>query len=446
MQKAIINEAGCVIVLDADNFADCIEYCTIVQEETPYSRARRIDLWRRVTAGGKRILVLPRAGFWPARDRLEVQVLLPKGRPVSYNYTGNLWPNKIPIVDEMLAIMERCGGVTLQIDPGGGKSKFATSVIARLGVEALYVAKNKALYDQAVASCIEDLGQDFSSKKPKANGVTVVVINSLARNPAKFFGPHIGLVIYDEAREYCSDVYSKVFAACNARYLLGLSADPTRDDGLSKRLFSGVGPVYAPVLSRKKFRLVVKVYRYPNPKPFRKIARNVAGKPSLTLSLEQFNLDEQRTALVVECVREALSRPEANMFAMASRCDLLNTYYDAVKEALGDVGEIAIVTEATTTEERNYAFEHARLIFGTYEILGVGINISRMTDIGFFTTRKARLGQFTGRVLRQDSDVAIERFVYDIVDEGMWFRSHFDERIKIYNEREAEIVECDLPF
>jgi superfamily II DNA or RNA helicase len=445
---ATICSAGCVVRLPTDGslngLEDVLDYCTIVQEATDYQRANTIKLWTRtaVKLEGRSAwaLILPRTGFWPAVDRMTLKMMLPEAQPYTEprEYAGNLWASKLVVVNEAKRYMQEYGGVVLQLGTGQGKSKIGSYLVHDLGVKALIVTKNKALCRQAKEDYSRDLGSEPAPKKgpPMPKGCVVVVINSLAKNPSRYFDASIGLVIYDECREYCSEVFSRVFTLCPARYLLGLSADPIRDDGLSKRLLTAVGPLYAPELVNKEFNLTVHLVRYQNPKEYARVIMNDIGAPSLTLTLGQFADDEDRTALVVAVIREAQTRIPANcaVLVMGSRVvDLLRLYaapFDA-----------PVICQKTPEEERSRIFETSNLIFGTYDILGVGINITRVAAIVYATTRKSRTTQFNGRATRQDSDIDVARFIYDIVDEGLWIRKHLDMRMIDYTKRKAIIVE-----
>lgn len=449
--KATVCSVGCVLALPEDGslagLEDVLEYCTIRQEETEYQRANVIKLWSKQRTSHGEALLLPRAGFWPAADRLTLRIALPVPARQEVPYLGDLWESKRAIVTEAQRLMEAYGGCVLQLGTGQGKSKIGSYLVHSFGMRALIVVKNRELRRQAIEDYSKDLGVDPASivrrgrsktTEPLPNLCSVVIINSLAKDPARYFDASIGLVIYDECREYCSEVFSRVFAACPARYVLGLSADPIREDGLSKRLLAGVGPLYAPSISSKHFELHVHVVRYDNPHEYRRVILNEAGKPSLTLTLQQFAEDEERTAVVVGAIREAQSRiPEGNaVLVMGSRVvDLLRIYAAPFGAP--------VICQETPESERKAAFETANLIFGTYEMLGVGINITRVAAIVYATTRKTRTTQFNGRATRQDSDVTVPRHIYDIVDQGLWFQKHFTLRMEDYEARGATIVDRD---
>lgn len=506
--KAVIGKLGCVLLgASEEQMRECEEYCTVtrpprdlpgVRNAPPASSAvalcmprieklaRRVPIPPAASRGRQSevALYMPRMGYWPLANRedLRLGIDLPSGAPVVHNYQGDLWESKRALVAEVVSRLRKFGGLTLQLDTGLGKSKICTAVTAELGVQALYVVKNRTLFEQLRADAVRDLGAAEPSGKPAKgepmpHGVTIVIINSLAKHPERYFGPHIGLVVYDECREFCSDVFSKAFAACPARYLLALGADPEREDGLTRRLLLGVGPVYAPELSRKRFQLSVAAVHYESKD--RSVVFNATGGPSLSLTLAGMLDDRERTDLVVCLVAHALARPEACLLAMASRVDLAVHYRDACARAasftlkdrahlslerlsldqmfdlldfatdpaLEAMRDGALVTGETPADVRAAAFSAGqRLIFGTYDVLGVGVNLSRMTDVLLLTTRKSRIKQYVGRVVRQDSDPAIPRFVYDLVDTRYWFAKHHEVRAEEYAERGAVVTHSQANF
>ena len=118
--RATICTVGCVVRLPDDGslagLEDVLEYCTIRQEATEYQRANVIKLWTKTRTAHGEALVLPRAGFWPAADRITLQMAIAApARLAPIDYRGDLWESKLAIVAETQRLMEAYGGCVLQL-------------------------------------------------------------------------------------------------------------------------------------------------------------------------------------------------------------------------------------------------------------------------------------------------------------------------------------------
>ena len=67
----------------------------------------------------------------------------------------------------------------------------------------------------------------------------------------------------------------------------------------------------------------------------------------------------------------------------------------------------------------------AQVIFTTFAYSSTGVDINKQTAILLLTTRKAKLTQILGRILRIKSDRKITRYICDIVDNYSFLKKHY---------------------
>lgn len=126
----------------------------------------------------------------------------------------------------------------IAISPGLGKTEIAIQAIADLGVRTLFLVHSQDLAMQAVERLSRALGieigfigsGEFNLKKINVGMVQTFYQN--LKNPqfTKIL-EETELLIADEAHHYSARSFSAVMQRCGARYRLGLTATPYREEG-----------------------------------------------------------------------------------------------------------------------------------------------------------------------------------------------------------------------
>jgi superfamily II DNA or RNA helicase len=130
---------------------------------------------------------------------------------------------------------------------GAGKTVTGIATICAIGQPALVIVHTKDLMRQW-AEQIRDLvnivpGQ-FGGGKKQLGEITVATVQTLKRLPAEAFDDlarRFGCVIVDEAHHTPASTFQDVLAEIPARYRFGLTATPTREDGLTPLLRMTLG-------------------------------------------------------------------------------------------------------------------------------------------------------------------------------------------------------------
>jgi len=145
-------------------------------------------------------------------------------------------------VDEIFDHFEKgSNDVMLQAKTAYGKTIITPYIIQRLQVRALIVVDQTFLSDQMFseisANCDADVTQ-LTSKNPRFADITITTFQLLNKNPKllqKMQG-EFGILIIDEAHVAACKSIVNLTTYIDARYRLGLSATPTRSDGLDQVL------------------------------------------------------------------------------------------------------------------------------------------------------------------------------------------------------------------
>ena len=138
--------------------------------------------------------------------------------------------------------LERITQGTVVIPCGGGKTRVGIGAVRRLRTPALVLVHTLDLAEQWRREIRSLLGIEagvVGGGEDEPRPITVGVIQTLVRwEPARldaFLGT-FGLVILDEAHHVAASTFRDVLGRCPARFRLGLTATPEREDGLTPLL------------------------------------------------------------------------------------------------------------------------------------------------------------------------------------------------------------------
>ncbi|MFP2895114.1 DEAD/DEAH box helicase [Corallococcus sp. 4LFB] len=156
----------------------------------------------------------------------------------------------VPLRDYQAEAVERLAKATqgMAVLPcGAGKSVLAVGAISRLRTPTLILVHTLDLAEQWREHVRERLGMEaglVGAGEEEVRPITVAVVQSLARwEEAKLdaFLHGFGLLVLDEAHHIAASAFHRLVDRCPARYRLGLTATPEREDGLTPllRLYLG---------------------------------------------------------------------------------------------------------------------------------------------------------------------------------------------------------------
>ena len=139
---------------------------------------------------------------------------------------------------------------------GSGKTVMGLCLVPLLGQPTLWLTHTTPLINQVLDRIggflpslkEDDIGYIGSSKKWKiGNVITVAMIQTLVRRPEELatLSNKFGLVILDEAHHAPATTFTYVLNEFSSKYMYGLTATPTRRDGLEDLMFQTIGEVNA---------------------------------------------------------------------------------------------------------------------------------------------------------------------------------------------------------
>ena len=348
------------------------------------------------------------------------------GRPVETSFLGKLTPEQKVAADSLLA--HETG--VLSAATGFGKTVVAASVIAARGTNTLVLVHRRQLMEQWIARLgafldlpASAIGQIGGGRRKPGGVVDVSVIQSLVRKgEVDDIVADYGHLVVDECHHISAVSFEAVARRAKAKYVLGLSATVTRQDGHHPIVFMQCGPV--------RFRTSAKAQARQRPFGHRAVLRPTAFKlpagmdderPPIQHVYAALAADEDRNDMIFDDVLQALESGRSPIL-LTERKD----HAEHFAERLGRfVHNVLLLRGGMGTRQRREIMQRLedipetdeRILVATGRYVGEGFDDARL-DTLFLTmpiSWKGTLAQYVGRLHRRHA-AKREVLVHDYVD------------------------------
>ena len=326
-----------------------------------------------------------------------------------------------------------------------GKTAVAAWLIAKRKVNTLVVVHRQQLLDQwqdrlglFLNLPPKSIGHIGGGKTDRTGRVDVAVIQSLYRKgEVKDFVAEYGQVIVDECHHISAFTFEQVMRQVKAKYVVGLTATPTRKDGHHPIIYMQCGPV--------RFSLSAKTMMETTPFEHKVTPRHTEFR--MAPELTEITIQDIYAALVNDPLRNEMIATDIVRAIESGRSPLLLTgrtehlqYFAAKLEGVakhvfvlkGGMGkkqrrEISAALAAVPENE-------SRVILATGSYIGEGFDDARLDTLflAMPISWKGTLQQYVGRLHRLHDN---KRFVqvYDYVDGYVLMLARmYERRLKGY--------------
>jgi len=363
------------------------------------------------------------------------------GTPIEAEFQGQLRPFQEEAVAKITAHDE---GI-LCAPTAFGKTAVAAWLIAKRKVNTLVVVHRQQLLDQWQERLgmflnlpAKSIGHIGGGKMGRTGCVDVAVIQSLYRKEiVKDFVAEYGQVIVDECHHISAFTFEQVMRQVKAKYVVGLTATPTRKDGHHPIIYMQCGPV--------RFGMSAKMMTETSPFEHKVIPRDTEFR--MAPELTEITIQDIYGALVNDAARNEMIANDIARSVESGRCPLLLTgrtehlqYFAAKLEGVakhvfvlkGGMGkkqrrEIAGALAAAPENE-------SRVILATGSYIGEGFDDARLDTLflAMPISWKGTLQQYVGRLHRlHDGKKFVQ--VYDYVDSYVLMLARmYERRLKGY--------------
>ena len=385
--------------------------------------------------------------FGPARNTTRD---VPQTSEHFWEFKGSLRESQQAVVNSFLKPEPHDG--ILSLHTGGGKTVCALFIASRLRLPTLVIVHNSFLRDQWVDRVRSFLPNARIGRIQgdicEVDGFDVVIAMlqtlSMKEIPIANFKP-LGLVIVDECHHIASEVFVQALPKVTSKYMLGLSATPTRKDGLMHVAHWFLGPLLyeSEHTDIRDTSIQVEVYEYQNNDPvFNEILYNKQGVMFTSLMINKLTEEKQRTQWLVEILQDVLEEsPERQILVLTDRVQHTKDILQALPSSLQEKAAI-LSTDVHASKRTEYCSSRSILI-ATYAMCKEGFDVPTLNTL-MMATPRPDIDQIVGRILRVEKSARkIHPLILDIVDPQ--FRRQFQERNGLYKKRHYTVTKMSLP-
>lgn len=342
-------------------------------------------------------------------------------KSIDVRFTQELRTGQKQVKKEIIDLLNKQGSCVLSFYPGFGKTSLAIYLSTTVKLKTLIIVHRLVLLEQWVESIKkfcpnatysiikpkytkEDLNRDFLL----VNAINVEKIGSDA-----FLD--VGNLIVDEIHTIATETLSKSLYYITPRYLIGLSATPTRPDGMDVLLDVYFGKTH---ITKKLFRKHL-VYRVDtNLEPEVKQTKN--GNMDWNSVIEFQSNNPERNEMILNIIEKFKDRKFLVLCKRILQAEYLTQKLSEKKETV-----TSLVGSETKYDSK------ARILIATVQKCGVGFSHDELNTLILAADVEEYFIQYLGRVMRTEEG---EPIIFDLVDDNKVLKRHFSTRKKTYME------------
>ena len=357
------------------------------------------------------------------------------------DFKGSPYPYQTDIINSFLA----AGALGLICVPcGKGKTFMALKIAASLGKRFLVIVDKEFLMNQWRGEMsvllpglrVGILQGPKSEMDPSKYDCTICMIQTLC---GKEYGEQTfrdyGLAIFDECHHLAAQHFSKTLQKIQTKCMLGLSATPTREDGLTKVFFWFLGkPVYwekqrEPDPTVEAVSVLVKSDEV----EYNTVPRDWKGEVVMARLLTNIlgcseRTDEIVRRIVALCADAGGAR---KVLVLSERIGHLNEIEKRIAAASPSL-TMSYYIGGMKEKVREDGAATARILLASYAMASEAMNIKTLNTVVLASPRK-HVEQSTGRILRvRASERTVVPLIVDIVDVHSMYRGQWKKRLAYY--------------
>lgn len=356
----------------------------------------------------------------------------------SKEFTGNPYPYQEAIIQNFL---DSGSNGLICVPCGKGKTFMALAIASRIARRFMVVVDKEFLMNQwrgEMAAVMPNLRVgilqgDKLEVEASSYDVTICMIQTLCMRdfPEKTFESY-GFTIFDECHHLGAAHFSRALMKIQTKNMLGLSATPIRDDGLTKVFEWFLGkPVYWEKTREPDPTVVVRKesFKCDDPK-YNEIPVDYRGEMITARLLTHVVECEERNRLIVKLLKEVCQDPHRRILVLSERIGHLNR----IEELMADSGHaMAYYVGGMKEEKRESEAATAKILLASYSMASEAMNIKVLNTVILATPRK-KVEQSTGRILRvRVSERQVAPLIIDIVDSHGMYQGQWRQRRAYYN-------------
>ena len=269
-------------------------------------------------------------------------------------------------------------------------------------------------------------------KKTVSYDCTIAMIQTLVQRdfpPSTF--KDFGFTIFDECHHLGASNFSRALLKVQTKHMLGLSATPTRDDGLTKVFEWFLGkPVYWEKTREPDPQVVVRKELFStDDENYNKVPTDYKGEPVLARLLTKVVECEERNKHITKVITGVAQDERRRILVLSERIGHL----ESLEKLLKPSGlSMSYYVGGMKEEEREAGARTARILLASYAMASEAMNIKHLNCVVMASPRK-KVEQSTGRILRVQKDQReVNPLIIDVVDSHGMYMGQWRKRLQYY--------------
>jgi superfamily II DNA or RNA helicase len=380
--------------------------------------------------------------------------IVSEGLPLSDRITfRNTFPPHDFQKEIMTTFLEKGANGLICVPCGYGKTFMALNLAVQLKRRFLIIVDKEFLMNQwkaEIENFIEGarvgiLQANHAQIEADRYDVTICMIQTICRRefPDGFFDQY-GFTIFDECHHLGASYFSKALLKIQTKWMLGLSATPDREDGLTCVFEYYLGEaVYKKTQRAPDKEAVVKAVWFDSEDPaYKEIPVNWRGEPITAKLLNQVAEFELRNQKIMTLLQEYAQDPQRFILVLSDRISQLEWIEQALNHTslihgyyIGGMKQSVLDNNA----------EKCQILLATYQMASEAFSVKKLNTVILATPRK-NVQQSTGRIFRQRMEERkVAPHIIDIIDSHDCHKRRWFVRQRFYKECEYTIRHIDKP-
>jgi hypothetical protein len=340
-------------------------------------------------------------------------------------FTGSLRKElkQVEATDAFLKQLRDIGGGILSLDTGFGKTVCSIYTACKLKVKTMILVHKKFLEEQ-FEETIKRFVPDAKISKIRGDScdtsgdfIIASIQTLLVRKYTDFDA--IGCLIVDEAHHIAAESFSQAMFGISFKYVIGLSATPTRKDGLTRVLHWFLGPTAFEVRRAHQKNVLVKIVPFTHAEYKKPPPVNKRGDICYTSLMSKICDIRDRTLFIAEETKK-IAETGRYVLVLSHR----RNHAIEIKDILVSIG-----IDAATYLGGDKIEPDAQVICATYHLASEGYDNPRLSGL-VLSTPSSDVVQACGRILRGGS--GNDPVIVDVVDQYSLFLGQVAKRKTFY--------------
>jgi len=240
-------------------------------------------------------------------------------------------------------------------------------------------------------------------------------------------------VIVDECHHVSAPRFEMVLNEVRAKYVLGLTATPERQDGHQKIIFMAAGPIRHKVRSSndEKLEQNVQIHQFYDTPPLHLTLPE--ERPKISDAYRWIMENDKRTQRIISDVINSV-REDRHPIVLTERREHAETINNFLAESGIDSVILKGAMKAAERKRVDECLHSTQVVVATGKYVGEGFDLPRLDTLflAMPIAWKGSLAQYAGRIHRE-SEGKTQVTIHDYVDCGLpMLQSMFNKREKSY--------------